>query len=74
MQPGVVVYPVKLPRGPARNAFETVTSLLPGTMPCGGDEQTIDYHCLDVRQPVVQRLAADESAYGRAFIPGAERG
>jgi len=74
LQPDFVEYPVNLPRGQARNAFETITSLLPGTMPCDEDAQTIVYHCLDVGQPVVEQLAADERAYGRALVPGRSHG
>jgi multicomponent Na+:H+ antiporter subunit E len=74
LQPDFLAYPVNLPRGQARNAFETITSLLPGTVPCGEDAQTIIYHCLDVGQPVVEQLAADERAYGRALVPGRGHG
>ena len=74
LRPDFVAYPVNLPRGQARNAFETITSLLPGTVPCGDDAQTIVYHCLDVGQPVVEQLAADERAYGRALVPGRGHG
>jgi len=74
LRPDFVAYPVNLPRGHARNAFETITSLLPGTVPCGDDAQTIVYHCLDVGQPVVEQLAADERAYGRALVPGRGHG
>ena len=74
LQPDFVAYPVNLPRGPARNAFETITSLLPGTVPCDEDAQTIIYHCLDTGQPEVEQLAADERAYGRAFVPGRGHG
>lgn len=74
LRPDFVAYPVSLPRGPARNAFETITSLLPGTVPCDEDAQTIIYHCLDVGQPVVAQLAADERAYGRALVPGRSHG
>ncbi|MCC7079586.1 MAG: Na+/H+ antiporter subunit E [Burkholderiales bacterium] len=74
LKPGFVEYPANLPRGPARSAFETITSLLPGTMPCGEGAQTIEYHCLDVGQPVVEQLAADERAYGRALVPGRGHG
>jgi len=70
LSPDFVAYPVNLPRGPARNAFETITSLLPGTVPCDDDARTITYHCLDTGQPVVEQLAADERAYGRALVPG----
>ena len=34
LRPGFVVYQPRLPPGPARNAFCTMTSLLPGTLPC----------------------------------------
>jgi multicomponent Na+:H+ antiporter subunit E len=74
LRPDFVAYPVNLPRGQARNAFETITSLLPGTVPCDEDAQTIIYHCLDVGQPVVEQLAADERAYGRALVPGRGHG
>jgi multicomponent Na+:H+ antiporter subunit E len=74
LQPDFVAYPVNLPRGQARNAFETITSLLPGTVPCDEDAQTIIYHCLDIGQPVVEQLAADERAYGRALVPGRGHG
>ena len=74
LRPDFVAYPVKLPRGQARNAFETITSLLPGTVPCGEDAQTIIYHCLDVGQPVLEQLAEDERAYGRALVPGRGHG
>lgn len=74
LKPDFVAYPVKLPRGQARNAFETITSLLPGTIPCDEDAHTIVYHCLDVGQPVVEQLADDERAYGRALVPGRRHG
>jgi multicomponent Na+:H+ antiporter subunit E len=74
LRPDFVAYPVNLPRGQARNAFETITSLLPGTVPCDEDAQTIIYHCLDVGQPVLEQLADDERAYGRALVPGRGHG
>jgi multicomponent Na+:H+ antiporter subunit E len=63
---GFVTYPVRFPPGPARNAFTTLTSLLPGTVPAG-DENGQVVHCLDVDQPVVSQLAADEAALSRAL-------
>jgi multicomponent Na+:H+ antiporter subunit E len=38
LRPGFVVYPARLPRGPALNTFCTLTSLAPGTLPAGPDE------------------------------------
>jgi multicomponent Na+:H+ antiporter subunit E len=74
LSPGFVDYPVRLPRGSARNAFELISSLLPGSVPSDESETAIEYHCLDVGQPVVEQLAAEEKAYGRAFVPGRRHG
>jgi multicomponent Na+:H+ antiporter subunit E len=67
---GFVQYPVGLPRGAARNAFELISSLMPGSVPTDESEHAIEYHVLDTRQPVVEQLAAEEQAYSRALIPG----
>ena len=67
LRPGFVVYPVGLPPGRARNMFCTLTSLLPGTVPTGADEDgALLVHCLDVEQPVAAQLAAEEAL----FMPG----
>jgi len=70
LQPGFVQYRTGYPRGPARNAFASITSLLPGTLAVRDDEQGILYHCLDLNQPVAAELAAEEVAVSRA-LPGA---
>ena len=58
---GFVVYRSRLPSGAARNAFTTLTSLLPGTLPCGADDRGgLVIHCLDVDQPVIEQLGAEE--------------
>jgi multicomponent Na+:H+ antiporter subunit E len=68
LQPGFVSYRPHLPPGPARNAFLTMTSLLPGTLPCGPDEEGgLAVHCLDVSQPVVEQLTVEETAFSRAI-------
>lgn len=74
LEPGFVEYPVKLPRGSARNAFDAISSLLPGSVPTGETEAVIEYHALDLRQPVVEQLAAEEQAYAQALIPGRRHG
>ncbi len=74
LQPGFVDYPVGLPRGSARNAFEAISSLLPGSVPTGETEELIEYHALDLGQPVVDQLAAEEQAYAKALIPGQRHG
>lgn len=67
LRPGFVVYPTGLPPGPRRNVFATLTSLLPGTVPTGEGEGQLFYHCLDVEQPVLAELAAEEAALVRAL-------
>jgi multicomponent Na+:H+ antiporter subunit E len=68
LRPGFVVYRPGLPPCPTRSAFCTISSLMPGTLPCGtaaGGGVTI--HCLDVGQPVAQQMAAEEAAFVRAL-------
>jgi multicomponent Na+:H+ antiporter subunit E len=61
LQPGFVVYQSRLPSGPMRNSFCTITGLLPGTLPSGSDQDgNLVVHCLDVSQPVIEQLAAEE--------------
>jgi multicomponent Na+:H+ antiporter subunit E len=67
LKTGFVVYRTRYPRGPARNAFASLTSLLPGTVPAEDDAQGLHYHCLDVGQPVAENLAAEEEAVSRAL-------
>lgn len=74
LDPGFVDYPARLPRGSARNAFELISSLLPGSVPSGETEATIEYHCLDVGQPVVEQLAREERAHAPAFVAGRRHG
>lgn len=68
LRPGFVVYPVRLPSGPARYAFCALTSQVPGTVPAGPAEGGgLLVHCLDVGQPVVAQLAAEEAMLVRAL-------
>jgi multicomponent Na+:H+ antiporter subunit E len=68
MRPGFVVYPLHLPPGGARSAFCALSSLLPGTLPTGTDENGgLLVHCLDVEQPVAANLAAEETLFIRAL-------
>ena len=67
VRPGFAVYPVGFPSGPARNVFTTLTSLLPGTVPAGEEGDALLYHCLDVGQPVVAQLAAEEAELARVI-------
>jgi len=72
IDPGFVSCPTGFPRGAARNAFASVTSLLPGSVPSGEEESAIVLHCIDVAQPVAEQIAAEERRYAKAF--GAGRG
>jgi multicomponent Na+:H+ antiporter subunit E len=68
LSPGLVVYPVGLPPGPRRNMFTTLMSWLPGTMPTGSDASGgLLIHCLDVEQPVIAQLAAEEAMFARVI-------
>jgi multicomponent Na+:H+ antiporter subunit E len=67
LRPGFVTYPVRFPPGTARNAFTTLTSLLPGTVPAGDERGQLVYHCLDTDQPVLSQLAAEEAALAGAL-------
>jgi multicomponent Na+:H+ antiporter subunit E len=64
LRPGFVIYQAHLPAGTRSNAFCAIMSLLPGTLPCGpADGDGLAIHCLDVTQPVVEQLAAEETLY-----------
>jgi multicomponent Na+:H+ antiporter subunit E len=68
LQPGFVLYRSRLPLGPPRNAFCTFTGLLPGTLPSGSDQDgNLIVHCLDVSQPVIEQLAAEEAMLRRVL-------
>lgn len=70
LQPGFLLYPTNFRRGPARNAYASITSLLPGTLAVRDDGQGLLYHCLDLAQPVAAELAVEETEVARA-LPGA---
>jgi multicomponent Na+:H+ antiporter subunit E len=74
LHPGFVACPLDLPEGLARNTFATVTSLMPGTMPCGEEDGVLIYHCLDITQPVVEQLWAEEALLARAMTAGRKYG
>ena len=67
LRPGFVSYPVRFPPGTARNVFAMITSLMPGSVPAGDDDGALIYHCIDVGQPVVSQLTAEETALLRAI-------
>jgi multicomponent Na+:H+ antiporter subunit E len=67
LRPGFVDYPTRLPRGTARNAFELIASLMPGSVTSDERADHIEFHCLDMRQPVTDQLAAEERVYAKAL-------
>jgi multicomponent Na+:H+ antiporter subunit E len=68
INPGFVVYPCRLRSAGSRSAFCALSSLLPGTLPAGSDEEgALVVHCLDVGQPVAANLAVEEALFSRAI-------
>jgi multicomponent Na+:H+ antiporter subunit E len=74
LNPGFVNCPLDFPPGHARNTFATITSLLPGSVPCGEDNEVLVYHCLDIGQPVVEQLWQEERLLSRALVAGRRHG
>jgi multicomponent Na+:H+ antiporter subunit E len=75
LRPGFVTFPSRLPPGTARIAFGTLSSLLPGTLPCGPDENGAErIHCLDITQPVVAQLSVEEALFIRALGSASRNG
>ena len=73
LRPGFVVYRTQLSDGTTLDAFCTVSSLLPGTLPSGRDVSGgLAIHCLDVTQPVARQLAEEETLFAEAL--GERRG
>jgi multicomponent Na+:H+ antiporter subunit E len=68
LKPGFVACPLRLPAGGQRNAFCALSSLLPGTLPTGADDEgSLIVHCLDTNQPVAANLRAEEQLFMRAI-------
>jgi len=74
LRTGFVDYRTGFPRGHARNNFATITSLMPGTVPSGDGPDTIEFHCLDVGQPIVEQMTDEERRLARALLPGDPHG
>lgn len=71
LRPGFVVYPCRLRSAGERAAFCALSSLLPGTLPTGTDENgALLIHCLDIDQPVAANLAAEEALFTRILRHG----
>ncbi len=69
LRPGFVICPLRLPPGPTRNLFCTITSLLPGTVPAGSAAGGgLIVHCLDTAQPVAADLRAEEALLTKVLL------
>ena len=67
LKPGFVACPLRLPEGGERSAFCALSSLMPGTLPTGtNDEGALLVHCLDIEQPVAANFKAQERLFIRA--------
>jgi multicomponent Na+:H+ antiporter subunit E len=67
IRPGFVTYRTHLSGG-TLSAFCALSSLLPGTLPMGSEEQgELLIHCLDVHQSIATDLAREEALFGRVF-------
>lgn len=73
LAPGFVEYRCGFAPGLMRNAFASLTSLMPGSVPLADDGKTLRYHCLDVNQPVAASLGREEALVARILDAGAPR-
>jgi multicomponent Na+:H+ antiporter subunit E len=75
LRPGFIVYQPRIAPGPMRDAFCTLTSLQPGTLPVGSaPNDAIVVHCLDIDQPVAAQLREDEALMRQALGDGRDNG
>ena len=58
----------------ARRAFAPGMRLMPGSVPVGEGPDTIEFHCLDAAQPVVEQMAEEERRLAKALVPGERHG
>jgi multicomponent Na+:H+ antiporter subunit E len=67
LNPGFVGVALTLEPGTGRNAFLIYQGLQPGTLPTGAEGDRLQVHCLDISQPVVETVAADEALFKEAI-------
>lgn len=73
LAPGFVEFRPSLPAGLYRDAFVSISAMMPGTLPVGSDgKDAIVVHCLDEHQPVLREMAKDEARL-RAIFSGERR-
>ncbi len=75
LHPGIVACALAYPAGADRQAFCTLISLQPGTLPLGyGEDGSLLLHCLDATQPVAQQVAREEDQWELTFGRSARHG
>jgi multicomponent Na+:H+ antiporter subunit E len=68
LRPGFIVAPLTLQSGGmTRDVFLLYQSLQPGTLPTGVEGDHLEVHSLDISQPVVDAIEADEALFKRAI-------
>lgn len=67
LRPGFVAFRSAHAPGHLRNTFATISSLMPGTLPCDENGEEIVFHCLDIGQPILEQLSAEEKVLARVL-------
>ncbi|MFW9610854.1 MAG: Na+/H+ antiporter subunit E [Fluviibacter sp.] len=67
LKTGFITFRCTYQKAFAHDSFATVTSLLPGTLPCDDNDGVLLYHCLDLDQPVVAQLAEEARRLAPVF-------
>ncbi len=67
LAPGWLIYPLKLPIGPARIFFANTVSLLPGTLSADLEDDRLTVHILDERFSLLASLQSLESLVAGLF-------
>jgi multicomponent Na+:H+ antiporter subunit E len=67
LRPGFIVAPLTLQSGGTHNVFLLYQSLQPGTLPTGVEGDHLQVHCLDISQPVIEAIEADEALFEKVI-------
>ena len=67
LRPGFVAFGSAHAPGHLRNTFATISSPMPGTLPCDENGEEIVFHCLDIGQPILEQLSAEEKVLARVL-------
>ena len=68
LRPGFATCRSIVPAGLSRDSACAVMSLQPGKLPVAAEaDGTLRIHCLDLREPIAEQVAADEAPFCRIF-------